>query len=145
MAEFWSKYEIVYDKNAKSRSGGKKTRIQTLQNNKGYIRRRSEMAILRYYLNYNNDEDLARGLLILFMPYRNEMHEIHQKDVKALLHENKDIVKVKREQFEKYKVMTDLISKVQSNSKENDTTSDDEDNESFQDLETTDMLSPNIS
>ena len=33
------------------------------------------MAVLRYYLSYDNDEDLARGLLILFMPFRDEMME----------------------------------------------------------------------
>ena len=138
LAEFWSKYEVVYDKKAISRSKGKKNRIQTLKNNKGYIRRRSEMAILRYYLNYNNDEDLARGLLILFMPFRNEMQEIHLKDVKALLHEEKDTINQNRDQFEKYKLMTDLISDIQSVREENDQFSENEEDDSFQELETTD-------
>ena len=62
------------------------------------------MAILRYYLNYNNDEDLARGLLVLFMPFRNEMMDIHQKDVQQLLAEKKDIINEKRAIFERYKV-----------------------------------------
>ena len=52
---------------------------------KGYIRKRSKTAVLRYYLNYNNKEDLARGLLILFMPFRDELQDIHTEDVKKLL------------------------------------------------------------
>ena len=92
-AEFWSNYEIVYDRNAKkANEDGKETRVQTLNDNKGFIRKRSETAVLRYYLNYDNDEDLARGLLVLFHPFRNEMQEIHQHDVRALLKENYDAI-----------------------------------------------------
>ena len=74
LAKFWSRYEIVYGKIPKLRKNGK-TKIIPLKNKVGYIRRRSEIAVLRYYLNYSNDEDLARGLLMLFMPFRNEMIE----------------------------------------------------------------------
>ena len=62
------------------------------------------MAILRYYLNYNNDEDLARGLLILFMPFRNERKEIHQKDVKEVLEEKNEVIQEKRKIFENTKL-----------------------------------------
>ena len=72
-----------------------------------------EDAVLRYYLNYENDEDFARGLLILFMPFRNEMDDIHRKDVKQMLAENKKQIEEERENFEKYKLMTDLISTIQ--------------------------------
>ena len=71
------------------------------------------MAILRYYLNYTNDEDLARGLLILFMPFRSEFEDIHSKDVKQLLSENSVTIERNRSAFEKYKLMTDLISTIQ--------------------------------
>ena len=38
LTEFWSKYEIVCDKNArKSLKPGKKTKVQFLKNNKGFI------------------------------------------------------------------------------------------------------------
>ena len=84
LAEFWSKYDIIYTKSPPTRKKGK-TKMIPLINKKGYIRRRSEMAILRYYLNYTNDEDLACGLLILFLPFRDEMKDIHTKDVKQTL------------------------------------------------------------
>lgn len=77
LTEFWSKYEIVYDKNAKRNRMKRKTKIITLHNG-SLIRRRLEKAVLRYYLNYDNDEDLARGLLILFKPFRNEMEDTTQ-------------------------------------------------------------------
>ena len=70
--------------------------MQTLVNGKGFIRKRNEDAVLRYYLPYDNDEDLARGLLILFFPFRDEMRDIHQHDVGSLLAENNDIIKDKK-------------------------------------------------
>ena len=118
---------------------GKRTKIQTLKNNKGFIRKRSETAILRYYLNYSNDEDLARGLLILFKPFRNEIVEIHQKDVIELLATSEDVIKEKRMLFERYKVMSDLISNIQAealNKGESENLDSEED--TFEDLETTD-------
>ena len=141
LAEFWSSYEIIYDKSAKKRcKKNSKTKIQVLLNNKGYIRKRSQMAILRYYLNHNNDEDLARGLLILFMPFRNEHQEIHQKDVKELLHQNRENIEEKRSLFEKYKVLTDLISEIQPDEINEEENSDNEDEkETFEDMESTSL------
>ena len=57
LAEFWSDYEIVYGKVTRSKK--RKSRIQTLLNGKGHIRRRKEPAVLRYFLSYDNDEDLT--------------------------------------------------------------------------------------
>ena len=79
---------------------------------KGFIRRRSQKAVLRYYLSYDNDEDTARGLLTLFYPFRNEFDDIHIKDVKQLLSENKEIIEENRSVFEKYKLMAELISTI---------------------------------
>ena len=112
----------------------KYSRIQTLANGKGFIRKRKERAVLRYYINYQNDEDMARGLLILFMPFRDEMKDIHSQDVKKLLHDNQEQIDKKRIQFEKYKVMTDLINKVQ---REEDKVSPPDDENEFQLEETT--------
>ena len=91
-----------------------KTKIIPLKNKAGFIRKRSEIAVLRYYLNYSNDEDLARGLLILFLPFRDEMVDIHTKDVKQLLFDSSKIVDSKRAIFKRYKLMTDLISSIQT-------------------------------
>ena len=110
LADFWSDYDIVYGKTDQDES-----KLKSLQNGKGYIRKRLRSpAVLRYYLNYSNDEDLARGLLILFQPFRNEMEEIHTKDVKELLDKNKNLIEEKRKKFEKYRVMSDLISNIQT-------------------------------
>ena len=111
-----------------------------MKNQKGFIRKRSETAVLRYYLNYNNDEDLARGLLILFMPFRDEMEEIHRQNVKELLAASEALISEKRNMFEKYKVMTDLIANIQKDEldkNENEKNSDEEE-DAFEDMETTD-------
>ena len=68
------------------------------------------------------------------------MAEIHQTDVKALLKENYDVVQEKRMIFEKFKVMTDLITSIQSSPDENIRESSSEDEDNFIDLESTDMV-----
>ena len=50
---------------------------------------------LRYYIKYDNDEDMARALLILFLPFRDEMNKIHNWNVKQLLHEKQDMINEK--------------------------------------------------
>ena len=128
----------MYGKHPSHMKNGK-TKIIPLKNGKGYIRRRSKMAILRYYLNYTNDEDLARGLLILFMPFRDELKDIHTKDVKKLLDENEGFIQRKKNIFEKYKLMSDLISTIQpdeANSSTNDKEEEKEEEEG-DDIEST--------
>ena len=87
--------------------------------------------MIRYYLNYGNDEDLARGLLMLFLPFRYEMEEIHTQDVKQILFENSNIVEDKRKMFEKYKVMTDLISNIQTQSNQEDNHEDNQEEKNW--------------
>ena len=129
LASFWSKYEVVYGKIPKGPRKGK-TKLIPLKNNMGYIRRRSEMAVLRYYLTYQNDEDLARGLLILFFPFRDEINDIHTKDVKQLLSDNKTLIEDNRSMFEKYKPMSDLISTINSEMESANNMNGDEENNS---------------
>ena len=112
--------------------------IIPLKNKTGFIRRRTKMAVLRYYLNYNNDEDLARGLLILFKPFRDEMQEIHVQDVKQVLAASEDLIERKRSIFEKYKLMTDLISTIQKQVEGTEQNEDVEEDESTE-VETTSL------
>ena len=140
LAEFWSKYEIVYNKNAKKiLKNEKKTKVQTLKSKKGFIRKRLEPAVLRYYLNYSNDEDLARGLLILFKPFRNEMDDIHKHDVKKLLAESNELIADKRKMFEKYQVMCDLIANISKEIDERGDANITEEDDTLEETETTDL------
>ena len=138
LAEFWSNYEVAYKSNSNP-NRRYKTAIIPLNNSKGFIRRRSEMAVVRYYLNYTNDEDLARGLLILFFPFRNEMVDIHQKDVKLLLEQSRSMIEEKRNIFEKYKGMTELVSSIKSDEVKDqyDIEEDDIEEDPNEDIETT--------
>ena len=129
-ADFISNFEIVY---GKSRQNNPETLIK-LQNDKGFIRRRHSVACLRYFLNFDNDEDLARGLCILFLPFRNEMSEIHEKNVFTLLEENREIIEMNRQKYEKYKLMTDLINEIQ---KQDEKKEEESENEEDEDMETT--------
>ena len=114
----------------------KKPKIIPLKNG-SYIRRRLEQAVLRYYLNYANDEDLARGLLILFKPFRNELEEIHQHDVEDLLFKNRDLIEEKREMFEKYKLMSDVVKNIESQTEGNNEEHNSENECESEEIETT--------
>ena len=130
-ADFHSNFDIVYGQRAKTNDN-----LIKLRNNKGFIRKRGTQAILRYYLNFDNDEDLCRGLLILFFPFWDEMTEIHEQDVIALVEENRTMIEENRARYEKYKVMTDLINQIQRQvEREEDNEGDDE--EEGEELETT--------
>ena len=135
LAEFWSWYEIVYKKENILKEGSKTTLIR-LQNKKGFIRRRTVPAILRYYLNASNDEDLARGLLILFKPFRNEFEDIHRCDVKSVLADNRELIAEKRAQFEKYQTMLDLITSIEAKAEDTKESSDAED-DNVEEIEST--------
>ena len=54
LSEFWANYEVT-----QSRSRQPNTTIQPLLNRSGYIYKRKQPAVLRYYLNYDEPEDLA--------------------------------------------------------------------------------------
>ena len=137
LADFLSLYDIVYvDK--KSEKETSEHHIPLL-NNCGYIKRRAQRAVLRYHLNFNNDEDFARGLLILFHPFRDELKEIHENNVKDLYEDNKLSIQAIRNIFEKHKVMSDIIfelDKETETEKDNDNEQVESENE-FLDEETT--------
>ena len=107
LAEFMSNYEYSLNKTSFDTT-------QPLQNDKGYIYKRRRMAVLRYFLKYEEPEDLARGLLILFHPFRSEMEEIHNADVLELLNENKEQIEEKRKLFENHLDLTDLMNEMET-------------------------------
>ena len=47
-------------------------------------------------MNYENEEDFKRGLLILFYPFQNEMIDIHEKDITKLYSDNEDFINEKK-------------------------------------------------
>ena len=94
LSEFWSLYDLVYGGNKKNKAGN--FIYIPLKNTNICIKRRPQRCILRYYLNHNNDEDLARALLILFHPYTNEMEQIHQQNVTEIYSKFKKEVEKKK-------------------------------------------------
>ena len=111
LADFHANFEI--------RKVNSETSIPLL-NNSGYITRRKKPAVLRYYLNFNEPEDLARGLLILFVPFRSEMDEIHDQNVHDLVHESRDLIEENRKFYEKGINLTQLIEEIEAINEERD-------------------------
>ena len=65
------------------------------------------------------------------------MTDIHQQDVKQLLFDNQRLVEQNRGQFEKYKMMSELISSIQSEQESNEKDEEEVDDEHEQEIEST--------
>ena len=106
-----------------------------LLDNTGFIVPRSKSAVLRYYLNFDEPEDLARGLLILFYPFRDEFLDIHDKDVMEILHDNSASIEEKRKVYEKNINLVDLIQEIETMHEEKNAEGEDEEEpENVEDL-----------
>ena len=123
LAEFVSNYNIFLKK-----PKSEKTEIITLLNNKGYIVKRSKQCVIRYYLRYENDEEYHRALCVLFLPFHDEMAEIHNADVAEVYERNQDVIESVRIKFEKHRMLTDLVANVERN-QQNDLGDIEEDDE----------------
>ena len=121
LAEFWANYEVV-----KSMPSKPSSTLQPLLNNCGFISERKKPAVLRYFLNYDEPEELARGLLILFYPFRDEMEEIHSQDVLELVDQNKEFIEEKRKIFEMNINLFGLMEEIEKIQQEKDEEEDEE-------------------
>ena len=111
LADFVAEYEV------RKRDGRS---YLPLMNNSGYLQKRIQTAVLRYYLHYEESLDLTRGLLILFLPFRNENTDIHNKDILLLFEENKDLVEHNRKKYESNINLVSLIKEIEKQQEERD-------------------------
>ena len=108
LAEFASNYNIVQKQPKTERS-----QAFTLLNKKGYAVKRSSQCVLRYFLRYENEEEYHRALCVLFLPFRDEMVEIHSENVSELYERNQQQIELVRGQFEKHRHLTDLVDDLE--------------------------------
>ena len=135
LSEFVASYNIVY-KSATNQ--GKDENLIKLKNNRGFVSKRKNRCVLRYFLKYENEEEYFLALCILFLPFRNEKVDIHTKDMKTLYDEQKEVIEERRNKFEKHKSIVDMIREVEKNKETSDTLEEDEDEENiYMDEETT--------
>ena len=69
--------------------------------------------MLRYYLKYEHDEEYLRALLILFLPFRHEIKDIHSHDVKELYSAHKNVIDANRMKYEKFHALVEKIEQVE--------------------------------
>ena len=77
-----------------------------------------QRAVLRYYLRYDDDVETARALCILFLPFWNEIKDIHEKDVCKLVAINSELINENRAKFESNNFVTDMIEQMEKNNEE---------------------------
>lgn len=106
LAEWWSHYDHF-----PSGKEGKNT--IPLKKKWGVCRKRKERAVLRYYLPFDDEVEMARGLCILFLPFRNEMKDIHQKDPVKLLAKHHLVINENRMKFERNNLINDWIKQIE--------------------------------
>ena len=122
LSEFVASYNVAY----KSKGNTEKRVLIKLQNNRGYITKRNKKCIIRYFLRYENDQEYYRALCILFLPFRNERSEIHNKNVEELYMRNANDIEERRKKFEKHSDMVEVIKDMEANKESCDDLEEDE-------------------
>ena len=108
-----------------------------LQDRKTYVTQRGRSCVIRYFLKYVNEEEHYRALLILFLPFRNESKEIHNKNVKDLYCLNKSVIEENRSKYEKHKVLLECLQQAEKNNERINMEDSDEEDEYIDDETTT--------
>ena len=112
LAEFVANFNIYKTKPASEKS-------IKLRNNRGYITKRGKECVIRYYLKYEDENDYHRALCILFLPFRDEMRDIHSKDVILLYKENETFIETVRSHFEKHRKLVKAIDEIDEKKEDN--------------------------
>ena len=102
----------------------------------GYFTKRCQRAVLRYFLRQEDEVELARGLCILFLPFKNELAEIHEKDPMKLLAEHSEVINRNRNKYESSNLINEMIEKL-AKQKEKGGQESDEEEEDDDEIETT--------
>ena len=116
LADFVSCYDVLYG--MKKMDEREDFRIRSLSNKCGKVRIRNKRAILRYYLRFENEEEEMRGILILFLPFRDEIKDIHNKDIHDLYRDNISVIDKNERKFAKNIEMSNLINDIQKQREE---------------------------
>ena len=124
----WSKH---FDYFKTPPPGSNKDRLIALQNNMGFVRQRrpGQEAIIRFRIDQQQQIEQARSLCMLFLPYRNEMQDIHEKDVVDLVAENHVAINDRRGQFINSQYASEIMKKMVEEIEQRDILDDSEDDE----------------
>ena len=129
LADWYSQYD--HRASGKSRKGDIPFGGRT-----GYFTKRRQRAVLRYFLRQEDEAELARGLCILFLPFKNELAEIHEKDPMKLVAEHSEVINRNRNKYESSNLINEMIEKL-AKQKEKGCQESDEEEEDDDEIETT--------
>ena len=111
LAKFVANYNIVQKISPTQRN--ESLRTYELKNKKGFALKRTRECVIRYFLRYENNQEYHRALCVLFLPFRDEMSQIHTGDVTQLYLENQNQIEIERSHFEKHKKLADLVAEIE--------------------------------
>ena len=78
-------------------------------------------------MRYDDDVETARALCILFLPFWNEIKDIHEKDVCELVAINSELINENRAKFESNNFITDMIEQMEKDNVEEEACEEDQD------------------
>ena len=109
-----------------------------LRNKRGYITKRGRECVIRYFLRYENDTEYHRALCVLFLPFRNELKDIHTQDPILLYSENENEIERVRARYEKHRNIVEAVENQQNQGEiQDDSANEDENEQGFIDIEST--------
>ena len=138
LADFCAHFEVVtkgaqYEEcedNDDDTENSNRNKLLCLKNGMGKIRRRLKPAVIRYVLNKRDEYEYARGLLMLFVPFRNETKELSEINVLKLykyIKEDPERNEKLQHQINFYQPFQEILEIVED-LVDDDSDSDDEDN-----------------
>ena len=132
LADWFSKYD--HKASGKPPKGG----ISFEGNRSGWFKRRGQRAVLRFFLKQEKPTELARALCILFLPFKNELRELHEKDPEELLAVHGDIINANKAKFiQSNNYIDEMIKRLEEEKEKGDEESSDEEDDVDDELETT--------
>ena len=81
--------------------------------------------MLRYFLRQDDETELARGLCILFLPFKSELVEIHEKDPIELLATHGQVINANRSKYERNNLINEMIERLAKEKEKGGQASDD--------------------
>ena len=135
LSYFAANYDIVYNPSQRKN-------VIKLRDKKGFIVKRGRECVIRYFLKHEHEQEYYRALCVLFLPFRQEMRDIHSKDVVELYYQNEKEIDEQRHHFEKNLKFSELLERAEEEKLgEKDPDADEENEDEFVEDETTEKES----
>ena len=124
------KFEECEDNLDDDYENNNRNQTMNLKNGMGKIRKRVKPAVIRYVLNKSDEYEYIRGILLLFVPFRNEQKEISERNVLKkykIIKEDPEENEKLQYQLDFYQPYQELLESIEGLVEEEEESDDEED------------------